>query len=161
MLKSTLFSVSYAGLCVTQGINSHLDETQAAVLRHKLQFMEDWTRKRSELVQCYDAELAGLPLQRPEIKPKSQASHHLYVVQLDERDKLRKHFESNGIGTQLHYPTPLHRQPAYREQFKGSGVYSNAERACDRILSLPLYPELGTEEITVVCKTVKQCYRGN
>ena len=127
---------------------------QVAVLQYKLGFLEQWNVRRASLAAQYDQALGDLPLQRPVLQAGNTSSNHLYVLQCADRDALRAHLESKSIGTQIHYPTPLHHQPAYREQFGAECVYPNAERACDRVLSLPLYPELGGESVEYICEAV-------
>ena len=140
---------------VEQGLNSRLDEIQAAVLRYKLGFLDQWNAARAVMSAQYCMALAALPIQQLiYLHEYSSSSNHLYVLECAERDAIRAYLEKQGIGTQIHYPAPLHHQPAYREHFAPECVYSNAERACNRVLSLPLYPELSTENLRFICEAV-------
>jgi dTDP-4-amino-4,6-dideoxygalactose transaminase len=125
------------------GINSRLDPLQAAILGVKLKSLAADNARRQAIAARYDAGLGGLPLALP--ARRSEASHvfHQYVIRLAERDALREALQAAGIGSGIHYPVPVHRQPAYRGRLacgpSGLGV---TERAAPQILSLPIYPQL-------------------
>jgi dTDP-4-amino-4,6-dideoxygalactose transaminase len=125
------------------GINSRLDALQAAVLGVKLGALADGNRRRSAIAERYDGGLAGLPLVVPTRRPGSTHVFHQYVIRLPERDGLRESLRRAGIGTGIHYPVPVHQQPAYARRLpcgpSGLGV---TERAAPQILSLPIYPQL-------------------
>ena len=136
----------YVSACV--GINSRLDSIQAAILGVKLRSLAADNARRRTIADRYDSGLAKLPLTLP--KRRTDATHvfHQYVIRLAERDALRGWLHSAGIGTGIHYPVPVHLQPAYRRRLatgpSGLGV---TERAARQILSLPMYPQLSEEMI--------------
>ncbi len=132
---------------VEAGVNSRLDDLQAAVLRVRLPRLAAWTRRRCELAAAYRSVLGGTPIACP---PQLDAGHvyHLFVVRSPARDALRAHLLRNGIETLIHYPVPLHRQPAFAGSAAGS--FPEAERLAADVLSLPLYPAMPPEHIEIV-----------
>jgi dTDP-4-amino-4,6-dideoxygalactose transaminase len=141
------------------GMNSRLDELQAAILRVKLTHLAAATDRRRALAALYGRELAGLPLQRPLEQPYARAVYHLYVVRHPRRDALAAFLKERGIGTLIHYPIPLHLQPAFASLGGREGDFPVAERAAREILSLPLYPELTDEQVTRVANAVREFFR--
>lgn len=132
------------------GWNSRLDELQAAILRVKLRFLDADNERRRTIAALYDELLRDsdliLPLRR------SDATHvfHLYVVRSRERDELLARLRAEGVGALVHYPVPVHLQPAYSERIHCAGRLSNTEQAAREILSLPIYPELMDAEVEKV-----------
>lgn len=125
------------------GFNSRLDELQAAVLRVKLEHLSEWNARRERLAAEYRRRLSGLPLRLPpETPPGDRSVHHLFVVQAARRDRLRRELMERGVGTQIHYPVPIHLQPAYAGFAGGPGSFPAAEARAGRILTLPMFPEL-------------------
>ena len=137
------------------GVNSRLDELQAAILRVSLAQLERWTARRRELADYYRRELAGSGLSLPQEQPYARAVHHLFVVRHPRRDALAAALAERGIGTLIHYPIPLHLQPAFAGLGRRPGDLPIAERACSEILSLPLYPELRDEQAAAVVAAVR------
>ena len=137
-----------------EGVNSRLDELQAAILRAKLKHLEEWVAARRRLAQLYREILTLAPVTLPAETPLARHSYHLYVIRSARRDGLQKHLRDNGIGTSIHYPMPVHFQKAYRRLGYTEGDFPQAERACQEILSLPLYPELTEEEVRYVASAV-------
>jgi len=133
------------------GINSRLDSIQAAILGVKLGSLVADNARRRTIAHRYDLGLSKLPLMLP--KRRAEATHvfHQYVIGLTERDRLRNWLHAAGIGTGIHYPVPVHLQPAYRGRLaagpSGLGV---TERAARQILSLPMYPQLSEEMIDCI-----------
>jgi dTDP-4-amino-4,6-dideoxygalactose transaminase len=125
------------------GINSRLDPIQAAILGVKLGTLAADNARRRTIADCYDSGLAELPLMLPLRRQDATHAFHQYVIRVAERDALRARLHSAGIGTGIHYPTPVHLQPAYRDRLamgpSGLGV---TERTSKQILSLPMYPQL-------------------
>ena len=118
------------------GVNSRLDTLQAAILGVKLTRLEEWNRMRRTVAAKYDAalgEFAGLTL--PAEMPGGKHVYHLYVVRIDRRDELRQYLSENGIGVGIHYPIPLHLQPALQSLGYGPGDFPVAEQLADSILS--------------------------
>jgi dTDP-3-amino-3,4,6-trideoxy-alpha-D-glucose transaminase len=125
--------------------NSRLDEMQCCYLRAFLPHLSDWTARRNRLADLYDERLSGSLTVRP--LPRGEgAVDHLYVVRVRNRAKLREELVRRGIMTAVHYPVPLHRQPAFRSPDR----LPNAERACREILSLPLWPYLPEKDVLEV-----------
>lgn len=134
------------------GWSSRLDELQAAVLRVKLRYLDEWTERRRSLADCYRERLAGLPLGLPSERPGDRHVYHLFTVVTERRDDLQKYLDGHGVRTMVHYPTPLHLQTAYR----GLGRVSlpQSERAAREVLSLPIFPEMTAEEFEAVVAAV-------
>jgi dTDP-3-amino-3,4,6-trideoxy-alpha-D-glucose transaminase len=143
-----------------QALNSRLDEIQACLLRVFLRHLPDWTAQRQRLAAVYDKELSGLPPEwlRPVGRhPGSTHVRHLYVIRARHRDELIQHLQANGIGTGIHYPVPLHRQPA----FPNTNACPVADQACGEILSLPLWPYLSEDDVRFVCRQIWKFYLGS
>jgi dTDP-4-amino-4,6-dideoxygalactose transaminase len=131
------------------GINSRLDEMQAAILRVKLRYLNSWNQRRQKLAGVYHTSLKNLPLiQLPEVKDPESHVFHLYVVSHPKRDVLRRYLHENGIETLIHFPYLLHEQP----QFKNSrqAPLPVAEKTRQTILSLPLNPWMREAEVSYV-----------
>jgi dTDP-4-amino-4,6-dideoxygalactose transaminase len=137
------------------GINSRLDELQAAVLRVKLQHLAAHVERRRALARLYAAELAGLPLQLPAEQPYAHSVWHLFVIRHARRDALQAELQKRGIATLIHYPIPLHLQPAFAGLGGRRGEFPVSEKAAAEILSLPLYPELTDEQVRAVCDALR------
>ena len=138
------------------GINSRLDAIQAAILGVKLRTLTADNARRQTIAARYDAGLAGLPLALPVRRPNASHVFHQYVIRLAERDALRNRLRASGVGTGIHYPVPVHRQPAYSGRLtcgpSGLGV---TERAASQILSLPIYPQLMDEAVDRVIAEIR------
>jgi dTDP-4-amino-4,6-dideoxygalactose transaminase len=136
------------------GRNSRLDELQAAILRVKLTHLDAGNAARRERAAWYGELLAGLPLRAPADDPGHV--YHLYVVEAEGRDALRAHLQAAGIGCDVHYPEPAHLQPAYAGLGYGPGSLPHTEALAGRILSLPMFPELGRDEVERVAAVVAE-----
>lgn len=139
-----------------KGWNSRLDPLQAAVLGVKLRHLDARTARRQALAQAYAEALHGLPVALPTVAEGCTHVYHLYVVELAEqgvRDALRAHLAADGIMAGIHYPEPVHVQPAYVEVRKGPMPVS--ERLAATILSLPLYPEMADEDVRRVALSMR------
>ncbi len=137
-----------------EGLNSRLDELQAAVLRVKLRHLDAWTAARRERAARYTATLRRA--QAPTEAPWAHHVYHLYVVRVPRRDAVQRALAQAGIGTLIHYPLPAHLQPAYAYLGLGRGSLPTTERLADEILSLPLYPELPLEQVDEVAQTLER-----
>jgi len=137
-----------------KGINSRLDELQAGILRVKLRYLDNWNLRRQQLAELYCGLLADKELTLP-VKPEN-SSHvfHQFVVRHPRRDELKQYLMEHGIHTLVHYPMPIHLQPAYVRLGYSVGNLPNTELVSREVLSLPLYPELTEEEIKRVCQNV-------
>jgi dTDP-4-amino-4,6-dideoxygalactose transaminase len=133
------------------GANSRLDELQAAVLRVKLARLDHDNARRAAVAAAYDQGLAGLALGLPARRAGASHVFHQYVVRARDRDGLRERLTARGVGTTIHYPVPVHLQPAYRGRLAiAPGGLGESERAAREVLSLPLYPELGDDAVAAV-----------
>jgi dTDP-3-amino-3,4,6-trideoxy-alpha-D-glucose transaminase len=140
---------------VVPGTNSRLDALQAAVLRIKLRQLDGWNRERRERAVAYDRELAGLGgLALPREAPGMRSSWYLYTVRTPRRDALRAHLLTQGIETAVHYPRPLHLQPALSGAAPARDL-SVSERLAGEVLSLPLFPELPFESLRRVGSAIR------
>ena len=139
--------------------NGRLDEIQAAILRIKLKHLDEYNTKRRELAQRYNVLLKDLPLLIPREATGRKHVYHLYVVRCKERDALQEFLNERGIGTGIHYKTPVHLQEAARDLGYKRGDFPEVETACDEILSLPMYPELNRESQDYVAETIREFYR--
>ena len=138
------------------GFGERLDGLQAAILAAKLPHLEDWTAKRRAHAKLYDELLAGCEVITPYHRPDVRHVYHLYVIRTAHRDKLLAHLKSKGIGAGVHYPIPLHRQPVYAKQGYADISLPVTEQVAAEVLSLPMYPELTTNEIHYVADSVKE-----
>jgi dTDP-4-amino-4,6-dideoxygalactose transaminase len=144
---------------VLEGFNSRLDELQAAVLRVKLRYLDDWNARRRELAARYTNTLRDTGVAAPAEAPWARHGYHLYVVRSPQRDALRDYLSRNGVGTQIHYPAPIHFQHVYKHLGYAAGDFPDSERACREVLSLPLYPELSDEAVDAVARLVGEFAR--
>ncbi len=136
------------------GFGERLDALQAAVLRVKLRHLEAWNGKRRLHAGLYRRQLSKTSLILPEETPDATAVYHLYVVRSQHRDALQQALERREVATGIHYPIPLHLQPAFADLGYRRGDFPVAERAAERVLSLPMYPELENSELETVAETV-------
>jgi len=140
------------------GYNSRLDEMQAAVLRVKLRHLNEWNNRRRQIALEYNELLKDLPLQLPDPGQKGEHVFHLYTILAEDREELRTYLKSRGVETGVYYPTPLHLQPAYADLGYRKGDFPISESACERNLSLPMYPELTDEQIHYVAEAVRNFF---
>ena len=138
------------------GVNARLDELQAAVLRIKLRHLDQWNTARQEHAQAYAEQLQEVVTAVPIVQPWGTHVYCYYVIQVQGRDHFRKVLEQEGIATGIHYPTPIHLQPACAHYGYVRGVLPVTETLSDRIVSLPMYPELTAEQRQVVINVVKK-----
>jgi dTDP-4-amino-4,6-dideoxygalactose transaminase len=137
-----------------EGWNSRLDELQAAILAAKLPSLPGENARRLEIANRYDAAFAALPLRRLATRPGSVPARHLYPVRTEKRDALREHLSARGIETAVHYAVPLHLQPGYAFLGGRKGDFPVSERACETVVSLPLYPALADAQVEAVIAAV-------
>lgn len=142
------------------GLNSRLDELQAAILRVKLRYLDEENRRRQALAKAYGELLAGTSLRLPECAPDASHVYHQYVVRSGRRDSLRESLQEKGVGTLIHYPLPVHRQPAYQGRLRCAGSMVNSELAAKEILSLPVYPELSEGQLRYIAGVIVSWDRG-
>ncbi|GAX91980.1 DegT/DnrJ/EryC1/StrS family aminotransferase [Effusibacillus lacus] len=145
------------------GINSRLDEIQAAVLRIKLRYIDAWNRKRREIAAQYSSLLQGLPLVLPQTKPAADHIYHLFTVRTSdsrERTELITFLGQNGIQVSVHYPKPIYLQPSYQQLGYKQGLCPVAEQLSQQVLCLPLYPEMAGKAVLHVARSVIAFYKG-
>ena len=143
------------------GVNARLDELQAAVLRVKLGFLDRWNEARQAHAQIYTEQLQGLVETVPVVRSWGTHVFYVYVVQVTEREHFRKKLEQEGIATGIHYPIPIHLQPACKKYGFKRGMLPVTEAVTERIVSLPMYPELTDEQIHFVTNTIKKSFAGS
>ncbi|MGD1151764.1 MAG: DegT/DnrJ/EryC1/StrS family aminotransferase [Syntrophales bacterium] len=137
------------------GWNSRLDELQAAVLRVKLRNLDSDNDERRKLADKYSAGLDDSAFVLPGERSGCRHVYHLYVIRHNLRDALQAYLAKLGIGALVHYPVPVHLQPAYRRTMRLAGTLHETERAASEVLSLPMYPELKSVEITEVIEAIR------
>jgi dTDP-4-amino-4,6-dideoxygalactose transaminase len=139
---------------VITGRNSRLDGIQAGILNVKLTHLQDWTAKRQLIASWYFELLKELPIKLP-MKPEGFGHvYHLFVIQSDDRNKLKEFLEQNGISTQIHYPKPLHQVGIFTDQ----GAFPVAEAMSEKLLSLPMYAELNKVQVEYVALGLKKFF---
>jgi dTDP-4-amino-4,6-dideoxygalactose transaminase len=143
---------------VAEGFNSRLDEVQAAILRVKLPRLDEVNVQRRYRATLYGRELQGTPMVLPHEATWAYHVYHLYVVRSKAREELMRFLAGRGVGTLVHYPTPIHRQKVYDRLGYGQGSFPEAEAAAGEILSLPMYPTLQEDEILYVCQSIREFY---
>jgi dTDP-4-amino-4,6-dideoxygalactose transaminase len=142
------------------GYNSRLDELQAAILRVRLRHLDAQNEIRRQVAEQYFDSLSSLPLTLPRERENGRHVFHLFVIETDNRDQLREHLQVKGIGTGIHYPVPVHLQPAYQRLGYQQGSLPVMERLAKRILSLPMYPGIPPNDVTAVSRAIDEFFRG-
>jgi dTDP-4-amino-4,6-dideoxygalactose transaminase len=137
------------------GTNARMDEIQAAILRVKLPYLDQWNEARRAHARAYDAQLSGLVERIPMVKAWAEPVYYVYVVQVEDRDHFREILQREGIATGIHYPIPIHLQPACAHYGYKVGSLPITEAMTRRIVSLPMYPELTEEQIERVAHAVR------
>jgi len=137
-----------------KGVNSRLDEVQAAILSAKLPFLDGWTARRREIARAYDKLIHDPEVAKPPLEDPAQHVFHLYVLRHTQRDRLMSHLEQCGIGTAAHYPVPIHFQHAYADLGYSPGAFPVAEAAARQVVSLPIFPQLTDDEIAYVAENI-------
>jgi dTDP-4-amino-4,6-dideoxygalactose transaminase len=155
-----------SNLSGASGTNSKMDDIQAAVLLAKLTRLDDEIARRAELAGAYTERLRGVDgvVRLPE--PVRRAAdtvpvHYVYLIEVERRDELASHLDRLGIGTEVYYPTPLHRQPCFAGLGHRPGDFPNAEAAARRAIALPLYADLTVDQVDVVCAAIRRFYEGS
>jgi len=136
------------------GYNSRLDEVQAAVLRVKLPYLDQDNAARARIAAMYQAGLSSSDMILPCCRKDTFHACHLYVVRTSQRDALKEHLRDKGIDALIHYPVPVHLQPAYQGRLRPEGSLLESELAATQVLSLPIYPELNRKDVQAVIDAV-------
>jgi dTDP-4-amino-4,6-dideoxygalactose transaminase len=135
-----------------------MDAMQAAILRVKLRHLPEWTAARAVRADRYRRQLADTALvELPYVRPNSTHVYHVFAARVPSRDRLRSMLESAGIQTGVHYPIPVHMQPAYTALGYASGAFPVSEAAAASVLSLPIYPELELSDVDIVASELRGC----
>jgi dTDP-4-amino-4,6-dideoxygalactose transaminase len=144
------------------GVNSRLDALQAAVLRVKLKYLEEWTKGRQRNAARYEALFKDANLldrvTLPAVTAENRHVYNQYVVRVHRRDRLRAFLQEQGVGTEIYYPAPLHLQVCYKDLGYRRGSFPQAERAADETLALPIYAELTEDQQAFVVGTIKKFF---
>lgn len=139
------------------GVNSRLDELQAALLRVKLRYLDSDNERRRNIACAYDVGLADLRLVLPQRRPGADHVFHQYVVRTHNRDHMQHRLREYGVASSVHYPVPVHLQPAYRSRVSISpGGLRRTEKAAETVLSLPIFPQLSDNEVVEVCAAIRR-----
>jgi len=141
-----------------RGWNTRLDELQAAVLRVKLRYLDQDNASRARLADRYRKGLAGSGVELPTVRPDATHVHHLFVIRTSRRDELQAHLKENGVHSLIHYPMPIHLQPAYLNRVQHGASMAKTEQAAKEILSLPLYPELAESDVDAVIGSIQNFF---
>lgn len=136
--------------------NRRLDTMQAAILRIKLRHLDEWNRKRRANAALYDRLLKDSNVRTPAVAGYAEHVYHLYVIITENRDKLLEYLNAKSVFAGLHYPIPIHLQPAYSSLGYKKGDYPVTEEYSGKILSLPMFPELTEEQIHFACELIKE-----
>jgi dTDP-4-amino-4,6-dideoxygalactose transaminase len=145
---------------VTLPLNRRLDTLQAAVLRVKLRHLDEWNARRQSLADAYREYLRDLPIRLPAAEPRDRHVYHLFVIETRDRDGLRTELLGQGIETGIHYPVPVHLQPAMQGLGYRTGAFKVAERLAAVSLSLPMYPELPANDVERVGLAIRRHFHG-
>jgi len=140
------------------GFNSRLDEIQASILRVKLPHLNEWNRRRADLAALYSRLLQNLPIKLPANPDYCSRVYHLFVIQVQDRDRLMEYLRNAKIDTQVHYPTPLHLQTAFEYLDVRRGALPIAEKCAQEVLSLPLYPQLKPSSVESVASVISDFF---
>lgn len=138
------------------GYCSRLDEIQAAILRVKLRYLEEWNERRRQNARRYMQLLQGTKAVLPKTAPGNLHTYHQFTIRYPQRDRLQQYLKEHSIATAVYYPLPLHLQEAYRCLGYRQGDFPHAERASEEVLSLPVHPELHEEQINHVAEMVRR-----
>jgi dTDP-4-amino-4,6-dideoxygalactose transaminase len=142
------------------GVNSRLDTLQAAILKVKLNYLDEYTGKRNDVAAYYDRNLTGINgLELPHRSPNSTHVFHQYTIKVEgKRNGLREHLASAGIPTMIYYPIPLHLQNAYRQKEFGEGSFPVTEKLSKSVLSLPIHTEMNDEQLKFITGVVAEYF---
>jgi len=142
-----------------EGYNGRLDNLQAASLRAKLPFLDEWTEKRRTIVHWYQKHLNGVSqVKLPKVNDSAAHVYHVYCALVTEPMKLHEHLKTKGIFTAFHYPVPLHLQKAYVDRNEPKGTFPVTERCAEQLLTLPQFPEMTEGQVKRVCDEIKKYY---
>ncbi len=139
--------------------NSRLDSLQAAILRVKLRKLDGWLAGRRNIAEKYNKAFSSVDIKVPSVGEGNVHTYHQYTIAVERRDELLKYLNDSGIAARVYYPVPLHIQPCYKELGYAKGSLPVAEEMSEKVISLPVYPELTEEKINYITKTVKDFFK--
>ncbi len=146
---------------IVKGYNTRLDTVQAVALSAKLKRLDQWNRMRQQVAAWYQDELAGVSgVRLPKVGEDRSHVYHLYVVRVAERDRVLERLNEEGVGSLIHYPIPVHLQPAYQDAGYKKGDFPVAERIASEIISLPMFPHMSREQVKGVADVLKKILKG-
>ncbi len=138
------------------GVNSRLDTIQAVILNVKLKYLDEWNEGRRKIVGKYNNLLRGAQVITPYVEPYNRHIYHQYTLRVQNRDGLGEFLKTKGIPWAVHYPIPLHLQPAFAHLKYGKGACPVAEKIAAEVISLPIHPELTDEQLVYVTDAIKE-----
>lgn len=142
-----------------EGSTLRMDEIQAAVLRVKLPYLQEWTEARRKAAAWYAEGLAGVPVLLPPTPSVGyDQSFYVYTIRAEKRDELQAYLKEKGIASAVYYPVPLYKQPAYKHLGLQPEDFPEAEKAAKEVLSIPMFPEITEEQVARVCETIRAFY---
>lgn len=139
-----------------KGHNSRLDEMQAAFLDIKLRYLDEWNKDRNRIAKIYLENIKNLKIVLPKVQNNCEHVWHLFVIRTKNRDELQTYLKEKGIETLIHYPIPMHLQPAYEDLGFSKGEFPLAEKIADEVLSLPMWPGMKNEEVRYVIDIINK-----
>jgi dTDP-4-amino-4,6-dideoxygalactose transaminase len=142
---------------VVKGDNCRLDSLQAAVLDVKLRHLDAWNQARREHAAAYDRLLPEIGIEPPVSLNDEGHVYHLYVIEVENRDRVQAALRERGVASGVHYPIPIHLQRAYADLALGRGSFPQTERSASRVLSLPMFAELTDDQIVSVVDALASC----
>jgi len=141
------------------GYNLRFNEIQATVGRLQLQRLDSFNESRRQIARWYCEGLEGIPVITPPVRDWAEPVFHLYVIQTPRREELATYLKEKGVQTGIHYPVPCHLQPAVKNVLGPQPKLEKTEEAVEKILSLPIYPELSREEVNFVCENIRDFFK--
>lgn len=143
---------------ILRGHNSRLDELQAAILGVKLQHLDKWNKKRRQLASFYLRQLKDLPITMVQETEGGKSVYHMFVIQTEDRDKLARYLKAQGVGTGIHYPTPIHTTLSFLDLGHKEGDFPISEKASKSVLSLPVNPQMSQSDVRYVTSCIKDFF---
>ena len=143
---------------IIKGFNSRLDEIQASILRFKLKELDNWNKIRINIAKKYTESFKSLPIIYPQVVSDSMHVFHLYVIRVRNREKFMDYLSRNGVNVLIHYPVPIHLQPAYKDLEIEEGSLPVTEMVSKEIVSIPIYPELEEREVDYIIGKIKNYF---
>jgi len=141
---------------IYKGVNSRLDELQAGLLRVKLQYLDKWNNDRKRISKLYLEKINNSKIILPMVPDYTDTNWHVFIVRTEKRDEFQDYLKGNGIGTIIHYPIPMHLQPAYADLGLKKGDFTIAEKIADEVISLPMWYGMKDEEVEYVIEKINQ-----